>query len=29
MGAFWVYMLASGKNGALYNGITDNLGKRV
>ena len=26
---FWVYMLASQKNGTLYVGSTDNLAKRV
>jgi putative endonuclease len=27
--AYWVYMLASGKNGTLYIGVTNNLARRV
>jgi putative endonuclease len=26
---FWVYILASGRNGTIYIGQTDNLGRRV
>jgi putative endonuclease len=27
--SFWVYMLASGRNGTIYIGVTSNLIKRV
>ena len=26
---YWVYILASGRNGTLYTGVTSNLAKRV
>ena len=26
---FWVYILASGRNGTLYTGMTSNLAKRI
>ncbi len=27
--SFWVYMIASQKNGTLYTGMTDDLAKRI